>query len=491
MIFPKTFYINWIIAPTVSLMNANTTKIVAVVAIIVIVAAGVGGYFLLHKEKSNGPTINAALEVYGNANNDYKIDNSDVDIIKKVMNTEEGYTLEKYPLADANHDSKVDQSDVDLAEKIIAGGDVNNKIKVWVINHTTDTTTYPNGQYAAEVHWPVSKCVANGAANALIIYEMVGIRDNIVGINYSSSSPPDSIVYKHYNEMPSLGSSTMYLDETPLSKCVADNAGTTLVITADNKGYLDGTKGVSEAYIKDTMKLDVVRIEHAAVDPDKYSSALLTLGFLFQKNTKAQEAADWTTKVFKEVTDKVSSVSTKVRVAATSYYNYLSARNSDYADVVVQAGGEYVLSGASTSSVYFEDSGTHTKDPNILKKENQPDVIIALRTSAFLGKAADGASWYGSTDKWDTTTMNNQLKHFEVFDCYGEGKEKVYTVSGDCPIVARVLYSAALMYPDLVSMDYANEKHQEFVDKFLGGSYKVSECHFVLTQKDIRDLSAA
>ena len=171
-------------------MNANTTKLIAIVAIIVIVAAGIGGVILITKDKNNGPTINASLEVFGNANNDYKIDNSDVDVIKNIIDKKDGYTLEKYPLADANHDSKVDQSDIDLTNKIIAGGDVNNKIKIWLINHTTDTTTYPNGQYAAEVSWPVSKCVANGAANALIIYEMVGIRDNIVGINYSSSSPP-------------------------------------------------------------------------------------------------------------------------------------------------------------------------------------------------------------------------------------------------------------------------------------------------------------
>lgn len=467
--------------------NSNTTKLIAVVVILVIAAASVGGYMVLKKDKKDsGMEIEAALEVYGNADNDYKIDSGDVSIIKKVMNGDEGYDLSKYPLADANNDAKVTQEDIDLVNKIING----EKTTVWVISHTTDTSV-PNGEYAVTVNWPVTKCVANGAANALIIYEMIGLRENIVGINYSSGSPPDPVVYKHYFDMPSLGPSTMYLNETDLSNAVTDNPGTTLVVTADNKGYLDGTKGVSETYIRETMKLDVVRIEHAAVDPDEYSSALLMLGFLFQKDTKAQEAAEWTTQIFKEVTEKTSGTTAKVRVAATSYYNYLSARNSDYADVVVQAGGTYVIPSSKTSSVYFENSGTHVADPDILKPENQPDVIIALRTSAFLGKAADGASWYGDTSKWSVSSMQSQLKHFEVFDCYGEGKEKVYTISGDCPIVARVLYSAALLYPDLVSMEFANEKHQEFVDMFLGGSYKVADCHFVLTQKDINDMASA
>ena len=393
------------------------------------------------------------------------------------------------PQADANHDSKVDSADVDLVKKIIAGGDEGKQITVWVINHTTDTTNYPSGQYAASVQWPVKKTIANGAANALIIYEMVGIRDNIAGINYSSSSPPDAIVYSHYNAMPSLGSSTMYLDETPVTNCVTANPDVTCVLTADNKGYLDGKKGMSEAYIKDTLHLDVVRLEHAAVDPDAYAAALLTVGFLFQKETKAEEAAEWITEVFKEITDKVSGADKKVRVAATSYYNYLSAKNSDYADVTMQAGGEYTLWEGTSTSIYFENSGSYVKDDRVFLPEYQPDVIISLRTSAFLGKAADGASWYGDESKWNVTSMKGNLAHFEVFECYNN--KKVYHLSGDMPIVARVLYTAAVLYPDLVSMDFANEKHQEFVDKFLGGSYTVADHRFVLSQDDISALSAA
>ncbi len=466
--------------------------VIAVGVVIVMVAAGVGAFMVLNKDKGSSTEIDAALEVYGNANGDYKIDDADVEIIEKVKNKEEGYTLEKYPLADAYKDGTVDDKDVDQAKKIIAGGNTDGtKMTVWMINHTTDTTNYPSGQYDTTVQWPVKKCIANGAANALIIYEIVGIGDNIAGINYSKSSPPDAIVYQRYNKMTSLcptSNSTMYLDETPVKNCITANPDVSCVLTADNKGYLDGTKGMSESYIKTTLKLDVIRIEHAAVDPKDYASAILTLGFLFQKNTKAEEAAEWVTDVFNTIEDKVS-VTKKTRVAATSYYNYLSSRNSDYADVTVQAGGEYSLWADTTSAIYFENSGTHEMDPKVLLPENQPDVIIALRTSAFLGKAADGASWYGDEKNWDVSNMKSQLGHFSVFKCYDQ--KKVYTMSGDMPIVARVLYSASVLYPDLVSMDFANEKHQEFVDKFLGGSYKVTDHRFVLTQDDIANLKAA
>ncbi|MGN1045445.1 MAG: ABC transporter substrate-binding protein [Candidatus Methanomethylophilaceae archaeon] len=464
-------------------MNANTTKIVAVIVVIVVACAGVGTFMILNKDNGNDINITAALEVYGNANGDYKIDESDITVIQKIIDGEEGYTLEKYPLADAYYDSVVDEKDIEQVRKIIDGGNSDGtQMSVWHINHTTADEK----QYVAETKWPVSKVIGNGAANALIIYEMVGIRENIAGINYSASSPPDSIVYSYYNKMPSLGSSTMYLTEDLLTECVENNPGTTAVITADNKGYLDGTKGVSEKYIEETLGLDVIRIEHAAVDPEDYASAILTVGFLFNKNTKAYEAAEWVQNVFDHIESETSKATEKVRVAATSYYSYLSARNSDYADVTVAAGGEYTLWESSKSSIYFMDSGSYTADPEILKPEYQPDVIIALRTSAFLGLAKDGASWYGDESNWNVSTMQSQLKNFNVFECYGS--KNVYTISGDIPVVARVLYSAAIMYPDLISMEYADQMHQEFVDKFLGGSYNVSEHRFVLSQSDVESL---
>lgn len=435
---------------------------------------------MLNKDKKDSTNIEAALEVYGNADNNYKIDDSDIDVIQNIIDKKEGYTLDKYPLADAYKDGVVDDKDIDQVKKIIAGGDDGKQFQVWYINHSTDTTAYPDGTYVADMTWPVKKCVANGAANALIIYEMVGIRDNIVGINYSSGSPPDPKVYAHYNAMPSLGTSTQYITESLLTDCVTNNPGTTAVITADNKSYLNGSSGVSEKYIEETLHLDVVRIEHAAVDPNDYSSAVLMIGFMFQKETKAQEAAEWVTEVFKDITEKTNTVDKKVRVLASSYQTYVSARNSDYADVTIKAGGEYTLGIENVSSVYFTGS---KKDPTIFNPDKQPDVIICIRTGSGFLKS----SWYDSSSNWDTAEMKSQLSNYSEFNCYGA--KKVYTISGDMPIVARVLYAAVILYPDLFTVEKADELHQEFVDKFLGGSYKVSDCKFMLTQTEVENMA--
>ena len=111
---------------------------------------------------------------------------------------------------------------------------------------------------------------------------------------------------------------------------------------------------------------------------------------------------------------------------------------------------------------------------------------VGLRTGAVLGKASDGASWYGSTDLWDKQKIKDYIADFSDFQCYKE--KNIYIISGDCPIVARVLYSAAVLYPDLVSMDWANEMHQEYVDKYLGGLYTVKDCHFVISMTEVENM---
>ena len=455
-------------------MNENTTKIMAVVVVLVLVVAGIAAFLIMNNDKGKSVEIDAALEVYGNADNDYKIDEADKTIINNIIQGKEGYTLEKYPLADANYDGSVTQADLEQVNAFLKG----YKTKAFHLNHTTDLEKYPSGTYVAKTAWPITKTIANGAANALIMYAITDIKNNIVGINYSSSSPPDKIIWPDFAKMPSLGTSTNYISEDLLVSCLEANPGTTAVLTADNKNYLNGKEGLSEQELEDKYNLDVIRIQHAAVDPKEYCAALLLLGFLFQTESNAQEVADWTTSVFKEITEKTDKVKDKTRVACSSYYYYMSSKNSDYSDFAAQAGGIVTLWEQSSTAIYFEPDNPKY-DAKVYNDEYQGDVIIVYRTgSGFLGD-----SWYSDPDGWDKDKMKDHLSHFYRFKAYED--KQVWHTSGDAPIVARVLYSAAIMYPELFSMEYADKIHQEFVDKFLDGLYDVSKLKFVLSQTEI------
>ena len=102
-------------------MNENTTKIMAVVVVLVLVVAGIAAFLIMNNDKGKSVEIDAALEVYGNADNDYKIDEADKIIINNIIQGKEGYTLEKYPLADANYDGSVTQADLEQVNAFLKG----------------------------------------------------------------------------------------------------------------------------------------------------------------------------------------------------------------------------------------------------------------------------------------------------------------------------------------------------------------------------------
>lgn len=443
-------------------------KIVAVAIVIVVAVAGVATFIIMNNgDKKNVSKTDAALEVYGNADNDYKIDANDKDIIQKIINGEEGYTLEKYPMADAFYDGEVNEKDLTQIQKILNGEDCT----VWHMWYKTNTSESRYDSKVVDTKWPIKKCIANGAANALLCYSMIGLDDKIAAINYSSSSPPDKVLYPKYNAMESLGTSTQYLTASKVVQAVKEDRSITAVITADNKGYLTSTaSGRIDEDGLEAMGIDVIRIKHAAVDPEEFSSALLLLGFLFQKESNAYEAADWIKDVYADMDEKLKGITTKVKVAAASTDASVSMKNSDYADVTVRAGGEYVYGIANVASKKMAEDST-------LYTNYNPEKIILLRTSGTNG------TWY-EKDGLNLSAFSLKIDDYADFKAYTN--KQIYLVSGDCPVVARVLYSAAVLYPDLISVDYADEVHQKFVDKFLNSAYNVSELKFMYTFDEVK-----
>ena len=456
-------------------MSGSAVKIIAIGIVVVVAVAGVATFLVMNKDDKSNVNVDAALEVYGNADNDYKIDANDKDVIQKIINGEEGYTLEKYPLADAFYDGEVNEKDLTQVQKILDGEDCT----VWHLWYKTNTSESRWDSKVVDTKWPIKKCIANGAANALLCYSMLGLDDKIAAINYSSTSPPDKVLYPKYNAMPSLGTSTTNLTASAVTKAVSEDRAITAVLTADNKSYLSspaasGKVGEDEL---ESQGIDVIRIKHAAVDPKEFSSALLLLGFLFQKENTAQEAATWIEDVYKELDEKLKGVTTKVKVAVASGDAQLSMRNSDYADVSVQAGGVYTYPVKSTSSMKMAENAWMYND------EYQMDKIVMIRTGGSNG------TWY-EPNGLDYTKFQSIMDGYALFNCYKEGKN-VYLISGDMPVVARVLYTAAILYPDLVSEDYANEIHQKYVDRFLGSAYNVSELKFMYNYAEVSEKVSA
>ncbi len=147
------------------------TKIVAIAVIAVLLVGGIVGVILFMNgnngpgagdrvgeelKKSDYPNSASRLWVYGNANEDDKIDSADVTALEKMVNGE----LDKTQLADTNVDGKIDTKDVDYLKDII-NADKDTKIKVYYVDNyfkiakvswpvKTIGTTYCSGLYTAE-----------------------------------------------------------------------------------------------------------------------------------------------------------------------------------------------------------------------------------------------------------------------------------------------------------------------------------------------------
>ena len=418
-------------------------KVIAVIAVVVLVAAGAAAAVVLmngDKGSKDAYTISGALQAYGNADGDYKIDNKDVTVIEDIIKGNK--TLADYPYADANHDGNVNQDDVDLTKKIIN----KESCTVYVVS------THSIENYVVSVKWPVTSAIANGSANMLLMYSYAHIEDNIHGICYSSSSPPNSALFPKFVGMTQIGTSTTKINLDDATN-VQKEHNVTLMLCDRTASTLK----TEEPKLVE-LGIDVVRLNAACVEAKDFQSQLLMLGFLFQKDTECREIADWTQKVMDQIDEKVKTIPEDKKLSvltanAGKPKAWISGGNSDYKDVMIHAGANYALSDAKLSEISTYASGAYFQEGDTWIYDLDVDKFVAIRTGG----------WYSGTinivDMWE-----NQFYLLGEMEAYKEGN--VYIISGDAPIILRVVYTAAMLYPDLFSIEWANGLNKEFMEKF-------------------------
>ena len=169
------------------IMDSKATKILAVVAIVIIIAAGLTVFFVMNNKDDKGKTSlgTGRLLVYGNADNDDYYDEADVDLIKKIADSGT-WDSKKYPFADANYDGKVNQDDVTYMQNFLKGG----KGKMYYIDHYGNTSyfNYPLGDRKVAVVGSSS-----GGYHGLIAGQMLGFYDKITAADTSLRTMDESI----------------------------------------------------------------------------------------------------------------------------------------------------------------------------------------------------------------------------------------------------------------------------------------------------------
>ena len=160
-------------------MDKKIAIIIAAAAIIVVAAAAV---FLMNSgddrqdSSNNGATVGTVLKalpddssrlwVYGNANQDDRIDSADVDYIRNVVKGSASGTI----LCDANCDGKVDSADADYVSRMISAQRSGSaELDVYYIDYY-DTVS--------KVSWPV-KSITIGYCSGAYTADLIGVADKV------------------------------------------------------------------------------------------------------------------------------------------------------------------------------------------------------------------------------------------------------------------------------------------------------------------------
>ena len=330
------------------------TKMIAIIAVVLIVGAG-GAYYLLKQNSDSSFAVSdypdSYLTVLGNANLDLEISVADATKIQELIDSAESYSYRDYYMYDANFDKKIDSADVDKVNAMVASlasGDWSAVGKVWYVNVDRDIVSYDMTQDAKLITLiapPLDSVLAMGGKD-----KVVGFDDRITTGKYRIEYNDTFDIDGMYN----VGSCNEPSTEV-ITQAYSEKGPITVVC---------GTKGsygpTMESTFSDIPGIQVIRIASWEYGGTLYG--FMTLGFLLKLNAGAKAYYD----KYQECNDHVKAIVASVP-AATKEANGAAAAYAygEELQLLGRSSGEYanlmVLEPYDTTEAYLHgrDSGSH------------------------------------------------------------------------------------------------------------------------------------
>ncbi|MCQ2069981.1 MAG: ABC transporter substrate-binding protein [archaeon] len=284
------------------------------------------------------------LTILGNVDLDDTISMNDVHALQWVISNKG--TVENYPYADANNDGKIDASDLDFVMDMV------RKVEQEVYYFNVDGNI-------ASVHYPVTGTVIATYNKTLEAIRTLGASDQVIAIDDFSYEWPD--YFPEFMNLPSIGSRF-----TPSVEKVLD-----LMPSAYLCGTTQWFAKTLETDIGDAP-IDVIRLP--TWEQGQVLSGMVTLGYLLQKEQQAQAYITWANGILDRVNSYVAGVpdSEKPTVLVLDADKVLSTKKSGSGQFEnsVAAGGYNIVSDITSTEEYY----TNLTMEYILAKN--PDFIV-------------------------------------------------------------------------------------------------------------------
>ena len=432
-------------------------KIIAIIAVAVIVIAGAAAFFMLNGDKNKDTNRNGensdygdetmykgVMNVYGNANMDADIDSKDADFIKSIIDKKTSWNKTANPFADTNSDGVIDSKDLDQVNKLIkrTSGTV---VRFVDGNDKISTATLP-----------LSKIVMSGANGPELICLALGFTKNeVLMYDVSPNDPanPGSL-FQNFKGVTAVSNVNLADYDATTSAGIPD------AIIYNN--YSDDS--LTDEQLKKYADAGIALIPSKSME-GSIGDFALALGYLFDKVDKAKAFSNWCNKVI----DKIDEATAKIK-------------KSDYPSVLYWYGGQ---AAAGTGSVYNEllasmgatNIADWEGDYKVLNKDNctwvldyDPDYVF--RTVGFFG--------YDTTEDALKTQFDNYGSMISQLNAYKE--DRYVFVAGVLPQILRMAYLASYIHPTELGADFGNECHKELIQMY-GIDYDVDKHPFIVDGK--------
>lgn len=435
------------------------SKFIAVLAVVIIIVAGVSATIVLTGNHDNTITVSdTEIPVYGNANNDLYIDQKDIDTLKTISSS--SWDSDKYPFADANQDGFINDKDIEIVQKIIDG----EKCTVYYRNYFEEIQplNYPMSDRNIGVsYWQQAEMMA-----------ALGQWDNVrVGPNNLTA---------YYSSIYDLSNVDIYTAKSNHSSGQTDDAIETYV--ANDVDLIICTPTTANRDALQPLMDNGVDVIYLWYTGDWCFSTMMTLGVLMDCEEQAQKYMDYCNNVLNTINSRLS--------------------NTDRPDVIVAAGSTKLASDGVTTTV---TTYTSPKEGNYFFLNLVADAYTSTDSLTEYGGSSRSLEWIianddtfkyifmpenqtgfasGSADSGVIITQEDFNSRFEshvgtysATAAYKNGNVVAfpYDMLGGISGYALLMVVAYMVYPDLFTIEEAQDSLQLWMDDFTGADVDVTK----------------
>ncbi len=264
--------------------------VIVAVALVVIVVAAVVAVVALDKGSNevNDNPLGTKLRVYGNADNNNYLDQSDIDFIQEIVDGKKVWDRSTYPLADANNDGIIDSKDVSAVKGFLNGTSGTMYYLDW--NNSISSVKYPLTSVIGSNYGMYTE-FSTGLDMGIIL----GIADRFTYMANGDIGPSqlDTTMYPMASKIKEVGIKT-----PDLSALYSDGVR---ILMGDPK-WLGNYASIAENAGFTVIKLP----ENRTINGVDSLDTLITLGAMFNLQDKTAKFIEYMEKVQTTVTETIA-----------------------------------------------------------------------------------------------------------------------------------------------------------------------------------------